>query len=117
MLYQPAPPPTGRRGRPRTKGDRIGTPAQAAAGAAWRQATVARYGRTDTVHTAEVACLWYGAFGKRTGRLIAAAEGASEEGRQLLLFTTDRTATAVQLITRYAARWSIEVAIEPPKTP
>ncbi|HEV8165716.1 MAG TPA: transposase [Actinomycetota bacterium] len=89
VLYQPAPPPTGKRGRPRTKGDRIGAPTQAAAGAAWRQATVARYGRTDTVRLAEVVCLWYGAFGKRTGRLIAAAEGAGEEGRQLLLFTTD----------------------------
>src|SRR5215213_7224810 len=54
VLYQPAPPPTGKRGRPRTKGDRIGTPAQAAAGAAWRQAAVARYGRTDTVRIAEV---------------------------------------------------------------
>ena len=112
VLYQPAPPPTGKRGRPRTKGDRIGAPTQAAAGAAWRQATVARYGRTDTVHIAEVACLWYGAFGKRTGRLIAAAEGAGEEGRQLLLFTTDLAAPAEQIITRYAARWSIEVAIE-----
>jgi hypothetical protein len=55
VLYQPAPPPTGKRGRPRTKGDRIGTPAQAATGAAWRQAAVARYGRTDTVRIAEVA--------------------------------------------------------------
>src|SRR6266536_3073871 len=73
VLYQPAPPPTGKRGRPRTKGDRIGTPAQAAAGAAWRQATVARYGRTDTVRIAEVVCLWYGAFGKRAGRLIGQA--------------------------------------------
>jgi DDE superfamily endonuclease len=57
VLYQPAPPPTGKRGRPRTKGDRIGAPTQAAAGAAWRQATVARYGRTDTVRLAEVVCL------------------------------------------------------------
>jgi len=48
-------------------------------GRRWRQATVARYGRTDTVRLAEVVCLWYGAFGKRTGRLIAAAEGAGEE--------------------------------------
>lgn len=117
VLYQPAPPPTGKRGRPRTKGDRIGAPTQAAAGAAWRQATVARYGRTDTVRLAEVVCLWYGAFGKRTGRLIAAAEGAGEEGRQLLLFTTDLAAPAEQIITRYAARWSIEVAIETAKGP
>jgi DDE superfamily endonuclease len=117
VLDRPAPPPTGRRGRPRTKGDRIGTPAQAAAGAAWRQAAVARYGRTDTVHIAEVACLWYGAFGKRTGRLIAVAEGVGDTGRQLLLFTTNRIATAEQIVARYAARWSIEVAIETAKGP
>jgi hypothetical protein len=117
VLYQPAPPPTGKRGRPRTKGDRIGTPAQAATGAAWRQAAVARYGRTDTVRIAEVACLWYGAFGKRTGRLIAVCDTAGNRARELLLFTTDRTADAKQIITRYAARWSIEVAIETAKGP
>jgi len=43
--------------------------------------------------------------------------GRLKQGRQLLLFTTDRTATAGQLITRYAARWSIEVAIETAKGP
>ncbi len=117
MLYQPAPPPTGKRGRPRTKGDRIGTPAQAATGAAWRQAAVARYSRTDTVRIAEVACLWYGAFGKRTGRLIAVCDTVGNRARELLLFTTDRTADAEQIITRYAARWSIEVAIETAKGP
>src|SRR5215211_2491183 len=94
VLYQPAPPPTGKRGRPRTKGD-----------------------RTDTVRIAEVVCLWYGAFGKRTGRLIAVCDTAGNRARELLLFTTDRTADAEQIITRYAARWSIEVAIETAKGP
>jgi len=45
------------------------------------------------------------------------AEGAGGTGRQLLLFTTDLAAPAEQLITRYAARWSIEVAIETAKGP
>jgi hypothetical protein len=45
----------------------------------------------------------------RNPGLIAAAEGAGEEGRQLLLFTTDLAAPAEQIITRYAARWSIEM--------
>lgn len=35
-LYAPAPPRTGRRGRPRRKGHRLGTPAEIAATAAWR---------------------------------------------------------------------------------
>src|SRR4029450_3577791 len=108
VLYQPAPPPTGKRGRPRTKGDRIGTPAQAAGGAPWRQAAVARYGRTDIVRIAEVDCLWYGAFGKRTGRLIAADEGAGEGGRPLPVVANDMAAPAEQIITRYAARGGSE---------
>ena len=78
---------------------------------------MARYGRTGTVRIAEVACLWYGAFGKRTGRLIAVCDTAGNRVRELLVFTTDRAADAEQIITRYAARWSIEVAIETAKGP
>src|ERR671936_337242 len=36
VLYAPAPPRTGRRGRPRPKGARLGTAADLAAAAAWR---------------------------------------------------------------------------------
>jgi hypothetical protein len=36
-------------------------------------------------------------------------DAAGNRARELLLFTTDRTADAKQIITRYAARWSIEM--------
>src|SRR5436190_17023552 len=62
VLYQRAPKPTGKCGRPRLKGDRIGTPAQATATAVFHPVTVARYGRRDTVPVAELDCLWYGVF-------------------------------------------------------
>ena len=39
-LYAPAPPRTGNRGRPRLKGHRLGTPAEIAAAATWRQVRV-----------------------------------------------------------------------------
>lgn len=117
VLYQPAPPPTSRRGRPRTKGERIGTPAEAAANAPWRQVVITRYGRVDTVAVADIACLWYGAFGRRRGRLIAVNDMVAGKTRQLMLFTTDLTATAEQIIARYVSRWSIEVAIETAKGP
>jgi Archaeal putative transposase ISC1217 len=76
---------------------------------------VTRYGHTATVHTAEIACLWYGAFGTRAGRLIL----VRDTGRTtiLALFTTDTTTSAEQVIARYAGRWSIEVAIETAKGP
>jgi hypothetical protein len=40
VISGPKPPPTGQRGRPREKGDRIGTCKDAAATAAWREVTV-----------------------------------------------------------------------------
>ena len=65
------PPRTGRSGRPRTRGARLGTPADLAAGATagarWRATRVRRYGRTDTVQITEMVCLWYGSFRSRTG--------------------------------------------------
>jgi hypothetical protein len=61
-LYQPAPPRTGRRGRPAKKGDKLPRLAGLAATAAWRTVTVSRYGRDDTVAIADIDCLWYGAF-------------------------------------------------------
>ena len=42
VLYHRAPAPTGKRGRPRLKGDRIGTPIQAAATAVFQTVAVAR---------------------------------------------------------------------------
>ena len=70
VLHELPPPRTGRSGRPRTKGVRLGTPADIAATATWRTTQVRRYGRTDTVHVAEVTCLWYGSFHSRPVRVI-----------------------------------------------
>jgi len=107
VLYQRAPAPTGKRGRPRRKGDRIGTPAQAAANAVFQTVTVARYGRSDTVNIAVLDCLWYGVFGPQPVRLVLVHD--RETGPMLALITTDLCVTAADLVTRYAARWAIEV--------
>jgi len=115
ILYAPAPPRTGRRGRPRTKGARLGTPAEVAATVTWQRTTLRRYGTTQTTDVAEVGCLWYGAFGPRPGRLIL----VRDPGRRtvLALFTTDLVCPVVQVVARYADRWAIEVAIEDAKGP
>ncbi len=55
-----APPPTGKRGRPRLKGKRLGTPADLAATASWREVTVTRYGRDEQIQAAQRRCLWHG---------------------------------------------------------
>lgn len=58
MLYDLAPPPTGKRGRPALKGARLGIPADLAEIATFARAQVSRYQRTDTVYLAEIRCLW-----------------------------------------------------------
>nr|WTB35026.1 transposase [Streptomyces sp. NBC_00830]WTB35045.1 transposase [Streptomyces sp. NBC_00830] len=109
-LYELAPPRTGKRGRPALKGGRLGTPAQLAATAAFTSFQVTRYQRTDTVHLAEVTCLWYGSFHTRTVRVILLRDDTTDTGYDLALVTTDLASSAADLITRYAMRWSIEVA-------
>jgi hypothetical protein len=110
VLYAPAPPPTGRRGRPRTRGDRLGAPADVAATAAWRAVTTATYqGRRHATELADVPCLWHGSWRARPVRLILARRPGSP-GCDLALVTTDLRAPADALITRYAARWAIEQA-------
>lgn len=109
-LYAPAPPPTGRRGRPAKKGVRLSSLPELAAAADWRTVTVHRYGRTDTVAVAVTDCLWYGAFGDAVGRLVLVREPGTTTGYDLALFTTDRTSVGEHIVERYAERWSIEPA-------
>jgi hypothetical protein len=106
-LFAPAPPRTGRRGRPALKGAKLGRPEALAAAATWRRVTVRRYGRTETVYLAEVACIWYGSFGNTAGRCVLVREVDSTKPYDLALFTTD-TVAAVVVVQRYAVRWSIE---------
>jgi hypothetical protein len=109
VLFDLAPPPTGKRGRPRLKGDRLGIPADLAAAAKFTAARVKRYGRIDTVRIAEVHCLWYGSFHTQVVRVILLRDEGTDTGYDLALVTTDLASAAPALITRYAWRWSIEV--------
>jgi hypothetical protein len=97
----------GRRGRPRTRGAKIGTPAQLTPATPGQAATVTRYGRTRTVTLYEQRCLWYGVFRSRPVRVIVIREPRRPD---LALVTTDQHTPAAQLVERYAARWAIEIA-------
>lgn len=108
-LYAPAPARTGKRGRPRLKGHRLGRPADLAATTAWQQVTVSRYSRTSTVEIAVIDAIWYGAFGNRPGRVVLVREPGDD--KVLAIFTTDRDSDSEQLVARYANRWPIETAI------
>jgi hypothetical protein len=74
VLYAPAPAPTGKRGRPALKGERLGTAAELAATGRFTTTQVKRYGRTDTTRVAEIRCLWYGSFHTQTVRIVLLRE-------------------------------------------
>jgi hypothetical protein len=105
---------TGRPGRPRMKGDRLPSLAKLAATAEFSQVTVTRYGRTEVVGAAVVTCLWYSVFGSLPVTVVIVRDRPGS-GFGIALVTTDRTATAEQVIERYVSRWAIEVAIEDSK--
>jgi hypothetical protein len=58
-LHGRPPQRTGRRGRPRTRGDKLPSPTRLAATAASAPVTVTRYGTTATIHAAVITCLRY----------------------------------------------------------
>jgi DDE superfamily endonuclease len=110
VLYDLAPSRTGRRGRPRTKGERLGTPADLARNATWTTRRVLTYhGRTDIKHTATVRCLWYGSFHTRAITVVLVRDQHTTSGYDLALVTTDDTAAdPARIVSRYAMRWSCE---------
>jgi DDE superfamily endonuclease len=110
VLYDLAPPRTGRRGRPRIKGDRLGTASDIAATAAWATVTVTACGREQVRHVAEVSCLWYGSWHTRPVRLILSRDEDTASRYDLALVTTDPAASPAALVTRYASRRAIEQA-------
>ena len=101
----------GQRGRPRTKGDRLPALDGLAVTAAFTQVTVTRYGKASAISAAAITCLWPSVFGTRAVTVVLIRD-RSASGHDLALVTTDTAASPAQVIERYAARWSIEVAIE-----
>jgi hypothetical protein len=108
-LYGRAPQRTGKPGRPRLKGAKLGKPAEVAADLVWRAIEVARYGRVETVHPAVIDCLWYGTFGPVPVRMVCVRDRDDPKAPMLALVTTDLTSSVADLVARYAMRWAIEV--------
>jgi len=113
-LYELPPERTGRRGRPREKGDRLPSLAKLSATAVFEQVTVTRYGKITSIQAAGVTCLWHSVFGTRPVTVVLIRD-RTKTGYDLALVATDIAASPAQIIERYAARWSVEVAIEDSK--
>jgi hypothetical protein len=115
VIQGPKPPPTGRRGRPRVKGERLGTPGEIAARARaseWRRLTVPGRGE---VMALVVEGLWHSVFGPRAVRVAIVRETTDAEGYRVALISTDLEAPVAEIVGRYADRWSIEVAFQDAK--
>ncbi len=115
VIHGPKPAPTGRRGRPRVKGERLGTPGEIAARAKaseWQRLSVP--GRSE-IEALTMAGLWYSVFGPRAVRVVIVREPSDAKGYRIALVTTDVEAGAAEIVARYADRWSIEVAFQDAK--
>ena len=93
VLYGPKPPPTGKRGRPRAKGARLGTCAEIAATADWQEITeLLRAGWSRCRQHGETAC---GTAASRhaPGRLVLTREPGSNKPYDLGIFSLDTAAS------------------------
>jgi len=108
VLYGPRPPRTGKRGRPRVKGDRLGTCAQIAASAAWAGTVINVYGHDTAVQVADTGALWHGSFKTAPGRVVLVRDPGSPRAYDLGLFTLDTGAGPAAIAERYSWRWPIE---------
>jgi len=113
-LHALPPERTGKRGRPRKKGDRLPALAKIAAAAAFSQVTVTRYGKAETIAVHALTCLWYSVTGTAPVTVILIRD-KSKTGFDLALITTEKNPDIAAVTERYAARWSVEVAIEDAK--
>jgi hypothetical protein len=113
-LYARTPERTGKRGRPRKWGARLGKLAQIATDPAteWVQTTVRRYGKTETLKLAVLDCLWEPLGADTLVRVILVQDTTKPCGYQVALITTDLKASAGEIVERYSDRWPIEVAFE-----
>lgn len=105
---------TGRKGRPRVKGDRLQSLAKIAAAATFSQVRVTRYGKRETIAVHSLTCLRYSVAGAAPVTVILIRD-RSKTGFDLALVTTEKAPDIARVVERYAARWAIEVAIEDSK--
>ena len=115
VIHAPKPPPTGKRGRPRVKGERLGSASELAAAAPaqqWQRLAVPGRGEVTALR---LRGLWYSVFGSRPTDIVIVREPSDTDGYRIALVSTDLEASTAEIIARYADRWSIEVAFQDAK--
>jgi hypothetical protein len=112
------PPPArqpGERGRPRRKGRRLPTPAEATRQCRrWRQEPVTIYGRQVTVEDFSYTALWYGALREHPVRIVVVRDPRGAR-RDEAFFCTDPALSPRWVLETYARRWTLEVTFHDSK--
>jgi hypothetical protein len=109
----PPEPVAGRPGRPRSKGERLGSVRELAAdpGRRWtRLELTTATGERRQLEALVLDCLWYRTLGPRRVRVVIAREPDRPEQPLLPVLSTDPELGAADILRRYAERWAIEVA-------
>jgi hypothetical protein len=113
MWGLPPEPPAGRPGRPRTKGQRLGSVRELGAdpGRRWSELRIATAaGEARRLEAIVLDCLWYKVLGARPVRVVIAREPGQPERPLLAVLSTDPELSAAEILRRFAERWAIEVA-------
>jgi len=97
-----------RRGRPRKKGARLPTPAELARGARkWSMVMVDVRGKRVRRLVVVRTLLWYAVCSERPVLLVICRDPRGKQ-KDDFFFTTELSATAADVVERYASRWAIE---------
>ena len=106
-LYGLTPPRTGRRGRPRLRGERLPSPPELAAMASWESVELDFRGRTIRRLLWARQVLWWETARARTLLIVIVRDPARLQPDQFFI-TSDTSATPAEVVTGYAQRWPIE---------
>jgi hypothetical protein len=110
-LYEPAPPRTGRAGRPRQRGARLETPEAMSQRLSDEDFDLVEYDRRGNVVQALVwstRVLWFHVDKRRLVTLVIVRDPAGVM-RDDFFVTDDEEASDAEVLARYSGRWSIEV--------
>jgi hypothetical protein len=117
MLFAPLPKDyRQKRGTPRIMGERLASPKQLAAQdrKKWVKRKVSIYGKTVTLLTKDLVCLWYTATGTRLVRVVVTRDPKNNYADRAF-FSTCHKDEATSVIESYARRWLIEVSFRESK--
>ncbi|HEX6448674.1 MAG TPA: transposase [Trebonia sp.] len=107
-VYEEAPPRTGRRGRPRTKGDRLPTPTELAAQVVtWTSAQVCVRGQMVERWLWSRTLLWYETARSRPLLLVIVRDPAGHQHDDFFI-TSDTSLVPAEVAGLYSDRWAIE---------